>query len=73
MVQLQDGLGEGSHARVFKGDYLCTTVAIKVYDTNEKASLNAFIGELEAYYKHPVYQVQPHANQQVLLEPGSLL
>lgn len=45
-----DRLGQGSHAKVFNATYLGTPVALKVYDNLEQASLDAFIGELEAYH-----------------------
>ena len=46
-MQIQDSLGQGSHARVYRADYLCSSVAIKIYDNHDEASLSAFIGELE--------------------------
>lgn len=63
MVQILGSLGEGSHARVFKGDYLGTDVAVKVFSMTDKASINAFIGELEAYYKQPTASIPPGPNQ----------
>ena len=72
-MQIQDSLGQGSHARVYRADYLCSSVAIKIYDNHDKASLNAFIGELEAYYKQPVYHTEPQTGHQSMIENGSLL
>ena len=48
-VQIMDRLGQGSHAKVFHASYLGTPMALKIYDNLEQASLDAFIGELEAY------------------------
>lgn len=48
---------------MYKADYLCTPVALKIYDNLDKASLHAFIGELEAYYKAPVYLGNNHVAQ----------
>ena len=52
-VIISDEIGSGSHARVYKGEFLDTPVAIKVYKNQNPLSLNAFISELEAYYSKP--------------------
>ena len=49
-VIVSDEIGSGSHARVYRGEFLDTPVAIKVYKNQNPLSLNAFISELEAYY-----------------------
>tara|TARA_B110000285_G_scaffold148827_1_gene166118 strand:- start:841 stop:1128 length:288 start_codon:yes stop_codon:yes gene_type:complete len=52
-VIVSDEIGSGSHARVYRGEFLDTPVAIKVYKNQNPLSLNAFISELEAYYLKP--------------------
>lgn len=44
-------IGSGAHAKVYMGEYLDTPVALKVYENSNPTSLNAFVGELEAYYR----------------------
>lgn len=46
-------IGSGAHAKVYLGEYLDTPVAIKVYENHNPLSLNAFISELEAFYRKP--------------------
>lgn len=61
-------IGSGAHAKVYQGEYLDTPVAIKVYENQNPLSLNAFISELEAFYRKPSGENQQGAK--VLSHPN---